>query len=53
MVDTTMDVSAYGKTITDTMFKFNYVLKEEQPCLTDLPQPKTEVGKTCLNDLRT
>ncbi|MGX8942565.1 hypothetical protein ACWWJF_22675 [Symbiopectobacterium sp. Eva_TO] len=52
LVDSTMEVSADGKTITDPMFKLNYVLKEEQPCLANLPQPKTEVGKTCWNDLR-
>lgn len=51
LVDTTREVSADGKIITDPMFKFNYVLKQEQPCLTNLPQPKSEVGKTCWNDL--
>lgn len=51
LVDTTMGVSADGKTITDPMFNVNYALKEEQPCLTNLPPPKTEIGKTCWNDL--
>lgn len=51
LVDSIMEVSADGKTITDPMFKLNYVLKEEQPCLKNLPQPKTEIGKTCWSDL--
>ncbi|MFT8210095.1 MAG: hypothetical protein ACMZI0_04855 [Symbiopectobacterium sp.] len=52
LVDSKLNVSVDGKTITDLMFKFVYPLKQEQPCLTNIPEPKTEVGKTCWNDMK-
>lgn len=52
LMDDKWEVSADGKTIHIPIFKFEYVFKEEKNCLENLPQPKSEVGKTCWNDMK-